>query len=162
MPLSAYSADPATVAKQYLYVREIKPNRSPEIDAWNRYVGNPLGAQYCSAFVSYVAGHSDATLKIKSGLARRWFIKTTIRAGQVLIKKMVIPPNYVVIWARGNTIYGHAAITTAYWIRGKGMTIEANTSSGVKGSQHDGTGVFERYRKIEPYNYFRIIGFTQL
>lgn len=42
-------------AIKYTYVRESNgPNRSKEIDAWNKYCDVPLGSPYCSSFISYM------------------------------------------------------------------------------------------------------------
>jgi hypothetical protein len=41
-------------AESYLFVREIKPNRSPEIDSMNTAVHVPLGSSWCASFVSWV------------------------------------------------------------------------------------------------------------
>jgi hypothetical protein len=41
-------------AESYLWVREIKPNRSPEIDSMNIAVNVPLGSPWCGSFVSWV------------------------------------------------------------------------------------------------------------
>ena len=64
-------------------------------------------------------------------------------------------------WQRGNTKNGHEALASEDWDGISGKTYEGNTSSGKKGSQHDGDGAFSRTRKIEPYNYtMRIRWFT--
>jgi hypothetical protein len=67
----------------------------------------------------------------------------------------------IIIWARGSSIQGHAGFVLQDWKGISGWTLEANTSAG-KGSQYDGNGVFKRWRKIEPYAYFRILGFIEV
>jgi hypothetical protein len=46
------------------------------------------------------------------------------------------------------------------WKGKSGTTIEGNTSSGTRGSQNDGDGVYQRNRSIYPLNYFRITDFS--
>lgn len=144
-------------AKNYLYVREQKPNRSYEIDLWNRYVKNQLASPYCAAFVSYVTDGKP----VKSGLARDHAKGRFRTIGEVLKRKYVVKPGDKVIWARGTTTKGHIGLVDA-WKYDRGYTVEANTSSGSKGSQFDGSGVYIRFRIIQPYNFFRIIGFVEM
>jgi len=82
-----------------------------------------------------------------------------MKASQVLIGQKRPEPGDIVVWRKGNTIFGHAGIVLE-WNGACGKTIEANTSSGVYGSQADGDGVWIRERCIEPGNYFRIVSFT--
>jgi len=142
-------------AKKYLYVREKPDNRSTDIDRWNKYVRNPLGASYCAAFASSMVNDP----KLKSGAAIRLIKKNSIKSDDVL-KGKKIEPGWIVIWRKGNSPFGHAGIVVS-WDRKSGTTIEGNTSAG-KGSQSNGNGVFERQRKIEPFNYFRITHFTPI
>ena len=37
-------------ARTFLYVRELQPNRSPEIDQWLARLHRPPGESYCAAF----------------------------------------------------------------------------------------------------------------
>lgn len=51
-------------------------NRSPRIDAINRFVGNPIGAPYCAAGVSWcfhAAGCGDFPFSGGSQFIRDWF-----------------------------------------------------------------------------------------
>lgn len=156
-------------ALQYVGTKEagIGKNRGQWIDVWNKYVGNKLGSPYCAAFVSWNIGQTSAIEpRIKTGLARNFIIKAprylTYTAGSVLRGKAAVHYGDIVIWGRGSTIYGHAGIAVYDWVTNSGWTIEGNTSKGSAGSQSEGDGVFMKYRKIEPYNYFRIIGFCRV
>lgn len=151
-------------AKKYLYVREIKPNRSPEIDLWNRYVGNPLGASWCGAFSgSMIKGVQHP--RIKAGLARDYYTKAKkeyrFTAEDVYRKIEKVRKGDLVVWRRGSTIFGHIGIAIQDWNYMSGWTIEGNTSSG-KGSQYDGDGVFKRWRTIHLYDFFRIAYFVRV
>jgi hypothetical protein len=51
-------------------------NRSPRIDALNRFVGNPLASPYCAAGVSWcfhAAGSLDFPFSGSSQVIRAWF-----------------------------------------------------------------------------------------
>ena len=162
--LSLGKSKQVDTALKYSYVREIKYNRSPEIDKWNKFVGNPLGASYCGALAGYSIQKCTAP-KVKSGLAQHYYRKAPdslrFSAGDVLRGKYKVKAGDLIIWARGSTIYGHIAIALYDWEGISGWTIEGNTSSG-RGSQYDGDGVFIRWRTIYPYSYFRIIGFVRV
>ena len=160
-----YDVDPhIDTAYSYLNVREVRPNRSPQIDVFNRAVGNRLGSPYCGAFAGYCLLKGGAKHpKVLSGLARHYLTKATIRytAGDVLSGRMKVHKGDLVIWQRGNGIYGHVGFAYSDWEKDEGLTIEGNTLPMFKemGKQE---GVFVRLRKIEPYNHFRIVGFARV
>lgn len=149
------------LAKSFLHVREVARNSSPDIDRWLQFVGLSSGNPYCAAYVSYIVHVSKVTEpRVRSGLARNFVTHRSVPATKVLMGMVVIPAGSVVIWRRGNTIFGHVGFTTQAWKGKTGFTIEANTSSGAAGSQFDGNGVFQRTRSIVPGNAFRITDFT--
>jgi hypothetical protein len=131
---------------------------------WNRYVRNALGSPYCAAFVGYNIRNCHEP-RISSGLARHYYTKAPDRLthtiGEVIRKEYKPKAGDIVVWARGSSIQGHAGFVLHDWKGTSGWTLEANTSAG-KGSQYDGNGVFKRFRKIEPYSYFRIIAFIEV
>lgn len=151
------------IGRQELYGN----NRGAWVDTWNRFTSAPLGSPYCASFVSWVLYHSAvAEPKISSPLARHFYTKAPkhlkYTAGQVLRGEKKVKAGTIIIWQRGETIYGHVGFALEDWHYDRGKTIEANTSKGTKGSQYDGDGVYIRTRKIEVYNFFRIIGFTEV
>lgn len=94
-----------------------------------------------------------------SGLARHFATRNkTIKASEVIEKNMKLPAGTIIVWRRGTTPFGHAGIVEK-WQGRTGSTIEGNTSSGQRGSQHDGDGVWRRQRTINTTNYFRITDF---
>lgn len=151
-------------------------NDGPQVEAFLRSVGLPAGNPYCAAFVSYVLDETEAELnmsgtpgghvdpppqiwpQIRSGLAYDFITDRSIEARKVL-RGAAVPDGAIVIWRRGDTIYGHAGFVMA-WHGARGSTIEANTSPGSAGPQADGDGVWRRERMINPANYFRITHFT--
>jgi hypothetical protein len=156
-------------------------NSGPAIDRFLRSVGFDPGTPYCAAFASYVIDEAGAELPdTRTALATR-FIETpsrrirtrTIRARDVLRGTADVPRGAVVVWRRGNGIYGHAGLATGDelapqgsgtgWHGRCGRTIEANTSPGKGGgiaAQADGQGIWRRTRCIHPGSYFRIVGFV--
>ena len=148
------------IAGGYVGVREVGKNTSPEIDRWLRSVNLRPGNPYCAAFVSYILDSAHVSYpKIRSGLARNFVTNRSIPASRVMIGIEQIPEGSIVVWRRGNTIFGHAGFVTS-WQGASGTTIEANTSSGEQGSQSDGDGVYRRTRTIIPSAHFRITDFT--
>jgi len=143
--------------------REVKPNRSPLIDLINRNVGAPLGSPYCAGTVYYSFDNTDTYYpQQKSGLARSWVRKDSYTALDVLRGKYQIKAGDILIWQKNNSTQGHAGLANKDWQGISGETCEANTSSGLKGSQYDGDGIWIKHRKIEPYNYkFRIKWITR-
>lgn len=147
-------------ALKYQYVREKQPNRSVEIDKFNKAVNNPLGAPYCAAFVGYCLKVNKALQPKISGLAINYYNKgyKPYSAGSVLRGKSKIESGDIVIWQRGETIKGHTGFVLEYK-NGIITTIEANTDGA---GTREGDGVYIKKRKIEPYNFFRIIGFSKV
>lgn len=155
-PYSSRSSTRAVdVFVKWIGQQELRPNRSPLIDSMNRYVGNPLGSPYCAAAVSY-AYYKAGNPFVKSGLARNLRTKYTYSAYDVFVGKAKIYDGDILIWQKGETVNGHAAIAHGDWIGKSGESDEGNTSSGEKGSQSDGDGFWRRRRAISPTSYFRI------
>ena len=82
-----------------------------------------------------------------------------MKASRVLLGQKVPKGGDLIIWRKGNTIFGHIGFVLT-WDGACGTTIEANTSDGAYGSQSNGDGVYVRERCIQPGNYFRIVSFT--
>ena len=121
----------------------------------------PQKSSYCAAFVAYCLDSAQVKQpSIRSGMAQAYITRQSISAGKVLRGEVTIPTGSIVIWKRGTTPSGHAGFTTLPWKGVEGYTIEANTSSGLKGSQYNGDGIYQRRRSIQPGAAFRITHFT--
>lgn len=161
-PLSAsHSLNVLTIAKGFIGTREVGNNGGYWVERFQRCTKSPKGAQWCASFVNFCL--DSAGVKglpfTGSGLARHFATRNkTIKATEVIAKDMQLPPGTIIVWRRGTTPFGHAGIVNT-WKGKKGTTVEGNTSSGLKGSQHDGDGVWGRSRVINPTNYFRITDF---
>ena len=163
LPLQASEPQHITIAKSYLYVREkTGKNDGEPIETWQRYVNIPKGSSYCAAFVSWCIGQAKAIEpKIRTSLAQGFITKKSIKAIDVFKGKVKVPDYSTFVMKKGTTIHGHTGFVI-HWIKANGSTIEANTSSGSKGGQSDGDGVYLRNRAINPYSYFRITHFTRV
>lgn len=147
-------------ALAYAGVTEASANRGPEIERFLANVGLRGGNPYCAAFVSYsLDAASVAAPSVRSALASDFILPTSIRSLDVLRGAVAPPSGSIIVWRKGNTIFGHAGLVIE-WDGASGRTIEANTSSGVHGNQRDGEGIYERDRTIQPGSYFRITNFT--
>lgn len=161
-PLSAsHSHKVLAIAKGFIGTREVGNNGGYWVERFQRCTKSPKGAQWCASFVNFCL--DSAGVKglpfTGSGLARHFATRNkTIKATEVIAKNMQLPPGTIIVWRRGTTPFGHAGIVDT-WKGRKGTTVEGNTSSGLKGSQHDGDGVWGRSRAINPTNYFRITDF---
>lgn len=149
-----------SIAKGFIGTKENGKNSGFWVDKFLKSVSLKPGAEWCGAFVGFCLDSAKVkSLKIRSGLARRYVVKNSIKATTVVEKNMTIPKGSLLIWRRGSTIFGHVGIVKE-WKGKKGSTVEGNTSIGKKGSQYAGDGVYARYRNINPFNYFRITDFT--
>jgi hypothetical protein len=148
------------IAQSFVGVKEQNNNSGYWVNKFLKNVHLSSGNQWCGAFVSYCLDSAKVTsLKVRSGLARRFVTKKSIKATQVLYGNKQIPSGSIIIWKRGGSIFGHVGIVEQ-WKGLKGYTIEGNTTSGIKGVQFTGDGVYRRIRSIYPLNYFRITDFT--
>lgn len=151
-------------ALKYNGIKEQGNNRGVA-DNFNRSVHNPIGSPYCAAFVGYILKANNILTPKATGLAQNYYWKgyKTYSAGSVLLNKSVVKEGDIVVWARGNTINGHTGFVLSFNQKTKEITtIEANTSPDSKGSQDNGDGVYIKVRKINPYSFFRIIGFSKV
>lgn len=155
---SALSQAHLDTARSYDYVVErTGHNDGKEVEMFLKSVGRNKEDAWCSAFVSYcltVSGVLEP--KTRSGLARDYATKTVktlvIKASDVILKKYKIVQGDLVVWARGETVFGHIGMTTEDWQGIQGKTIEGNVSNRVRYMN----------RKIEPANYFRIKWFIKV
>lgn len=149
------------IAKNFVGTREQGNNSGYWVKRFLQSCNLRPPAQWCAAFVNFCLD-SAGVKKLPftgSGLARHFATRNkTIKASEVIEKNMNLPAGTIIVWRRGATPFGHAGIVEK-WQGRAGSTIEGNTSSGQRGSQHDGDGVWRRQRTINTTNYFRITDF---
>lgn len=163
LPLSSLPDIPKHLKIAYSYIGTTEAtgkNDGPKIEYILKRQGGAKGASYCAYFVSMCI--DSAKVKeptVRPGMAIGFKRKNSIPANDVLIGKVNVPPGTIIVWKKGETIFGHAGLVYD-WGKRYGTTVEGNTSSGQTGSQSNGDGIWMRKRSIEPLNYFRIICFT--
>lgn len=156
--------DPVDVALKYKNLRETRPNRSKEIDEFNKPFGN-IGGPYCATGVAHCLKESGCELPKGSALARNYYRRgyKTYSADDVLNGKVLPKRNDIGVWGKGNTLYGHCGFVVEYDPETGIFTMfEFNTSGTSTGSQSNGDGAHLKKRKIEKYAWFRLIGFSKV
>ena len=142
------------VAESQIGVRESGENRGKDVRKYQATVAKGTGFNWCAAFVRWCLDSSHATYPtVRSALAQKYITKKSIKAKHVAKGYVTVPPGSLIIWKRGETIFGHIGIVVS-WDKMKGVTIEGNTS-GLKNWQ----GVHKCNRQIRE-GYFRIEYFT--
>lgn len=142
------------IARQYLYQLETGGNnRSPFIDSCNREAGIPLGSPNCASTVSRWLRMSGAIYPTYRGGYSRAFV--TKESLVLPLKSWIDLSGWLLVFRRNGG--GHIGVIESGSMVVK--TIEANTSSGERGSQWNGGGIFPRTRNLKqlssPYNVFR-------
>lgn len=151
------------LAESYVGTTELTGNNDGlEVEQFLRAVNLDKGNPYCAAFVSFILDETPNIREpdIRSGLASKFITEKSIDAKQVIRGVTDIPPGSIVVWRKGNTIFGHTGFVKQQTGPVEFVTIEANTKPGTYGNQRDGDGVWERERTIQPGNHFRITNFT--
>lgn len=130
--------------KDIAFIKEVTKNAKIKItDSW------------CGAFVKFILDKSNAKQPaIRSALAQNYYNKgyKSVSVKEVLWNKVKIDSSYIIIWQRGETIFGHVGFVENYINNNKILTIEGNTSNMVK----------RMIRKIELYSWFKIKGFSKV
>lgn len=162
--MRAFSQEPPhlQIARQNLHVREKNGcNCGKEIDRWLKSVGVPSGSSYCAAFVSYCLSQAGATLPtVRSASARKFITPASIPISRIQVGDVKVGD--LAVWQRGTGWQGHIGIVIRQLSRNRYIVLEANTSSGDRGSQANGDGVYIRDRTNIATAYFRITHFTKV
>jgi hypothetical protein len=166
---------------QYLKVKEIAPNRSPEIDKFNFYTGAPKASSWCMGFVHY--NYYEAFLKhnlknplpISGRCSLVWKAakKNPYRYKCISSKRLALGIEKgeladVVIWSNGkvagsDNFAGHTGLYLGKISNTNIKTIEGNTSPEKSaGSQSNGDGVYYRNRNLNIGKKFQIEGLIQV
>lgn len=167
LPWSAEAQRPAHLdtALTYFGPKELQDeNYGPAVNRFLAAVSLPPGNPYCAAFVSFCLDAPDrivARPRVRTGLAQEFITDRSIEAKKVMRGYKKIPAGSIGIHKKGNTRFGHTWFVLLDWRGPAGVTIEANTGTGLPGqSERDGQGVWIRRRIIYPTNYFRVTHFT--
>lgn len=131
-------------AESYLFVREIKPNRSPEIDSMNIAVHVPLGSSWCASFVSWVFTKNNIP-NPQSGWSPNFALKPD-RIWDKNIKNKLKPGDVCTFYYTNLGRVGHTGIITQVY-DDYVITIEGNTGGG--GINREGDGVYKKKRSLD-------------
>ncbi len=142
---------PVDVAYKYIHIREVANRNFNDSIFVTKLVqrGWRKGQNWCAYFIWIVLDESKNKISIRGGLAQRYITRKSIPARRVLIGEKIFPHS-LIIWKRGNSIFGHIGFVVSQIDRQTFHTIEGNTNNGVH----------QKIRKIEPLAYFRITHFT--
>lgn len=160
-PQSAYTKH-LEIAKSYLNLKEIDGNNGWNDKQFQSYayrLGWRLGYSWCGYFVGVCLDSAKALLPKPYGLARNYFTKGYKTA---YIENANPEAGDILIWKKGTTITGHVAFIYRVIKKYLYETIEGNTSSGDKGSQSNGDGVYKRIRKYNKWSYFKMLGISKV
>ena len=159
-------------ARSYIgTVEKTNHNDGPIVEKFLKSVGRKKGDSWCAAFVSYCLHAGRVSYpRIYSGLARAFKLKSSFKSKDILIGKYKILPGTIVVWEKGQTLFGHVGFVEK-WNKQSGITIEGNTSRDgalvpmgcpvlTSENQSNGDGVYRKRRSIQLGNYFRITCFT--
>ena len=144
------------VARKYLFVREFRPNDSPEIRLFLASVGIYRPASWCAGFVRFVLDEAGVEFPVRSPLALHYKTKRNIPAKWVAKGYKKVQAGWLVIWKRGMEEWkGHIGFVLE-WGKNRGRTIEGNVRKGKE------EGVFEMEREIYTSKMFFVKWFEPL
>lgn len=134
------------------------------INLWLATVGLGENNPWCSAVASHSLEVTGVEVpSVRSGLARNFVYQTPQRlhvsASKVLRGEVTAKAGWMVVYQRGNTIFGHNGFITEDWTGADGIYISGNTSPPSGGSEFSGGGVWEKPASIRPGAAFRITDF---
>lgn len=144
-------------ARSYIGTVDRGDNTGRDVDRFLASVGIDTPAPWCAAYASYCLSVNDIEFPTeRSALASDFITRRSMKASHVLLGREQPQKGDLVIWRRGNGIFGHIGFVSEW--RGEcGQTVEGNTSP-PDGLEYD--GVWGKDRCIQPGNYFRIVSFT--
>jgi hypothetical protein len=145
--VSELGAKAIEVARQYLTVREVTPNRHPDIDRWLKACGVKPPAAYCAAFVSWcvLRASEGRGFKDSAGALRLVERNPDRKLEPIDAAVLLATPEPVIFVIDHGQGKGHAGFALS--IDGDTMTtLEANTGPGpaVAAKDRDGDGVHLR------------------
>lgn len=138
-------------AEYYLFVREIKYNRSPEIDSFNIAVGVPVGSSYCASFAVFVYNKNNvinpnSAYSPNFGKSKDIIWKPKLKY-KINAFELILPGDAVTYYYPNLGRIGHVGIIKKIDKDGYLNVFEGNTSgSGSIGINRDGDGVFLKKR----------------
>lgn len=141
-------------AEYYLFVRELKYNRSPEIDSFNLAVGVPVGSSYCASFASFVYNKNKVVNPNSAYSPNFGKTKDIIWKPKYKNKVLILPGDAVTYYYENLGRIGHVGIFKQFDKDGYMNVIEGNTGGSGTGVNRDGDGV--HLKKRDPNKIYGI------
>lgn len=140
------TGDLASIARQFLFVRELSDNRGQRVEAIQRWSGGKPGDSWCAYFVSLCLDIRDQG---KCPLERTGSCDVILQAARTnkWVTALPIPGDLYLCVRNGNDAY-HVGIVTDMTGHGSFVGISGNTSADGKSS--NGDRVAERPLLIDP------------
>lgn len=136
-------------------------NRGRIIDGWNRMAGVPIGSPWCMSFVHAMFQLEGRTL---GGWASVGFFEDWARKQGFLVTRPLRGDLVCYRWGADDWpdhVGFVERVLAVRWFGGSFVgwvqTVEGNTSSGIRGSQDDGDGVYRRRRWISRAKFVRVV-----
>jgi hypothetical protein len=131
-------------AKYYLFVREIYPNRSAEIDSFNRNVKVTMGSPWCASYVSWVFDKNNIINPHSAWSPNFAQTKDQIWKSKGVNTVKLMPGDVVTFYYSNLQRVGHVGII--YKIdKDYILTVEGNTNGA---GSREGDGVYLKKREL--------------
>lgn len=155
-PLSASYPKHVEIALNEVGINK-KQNEKYIVETYLKPLGIDKYTNYCAAFVTYCLDKAYSKNKLRSALAQKFITKNSIKASDVLYKRVEIPEGSIIVWKYIGSWKGHVGFTLREWLGKTGFTVEGNTSSN---NTREGGNVELKKRTINIHSSFRITHFT--
>ena len=130
-------------------------NDGPHIEDYHalyhlRYKSKGKNYPYCQMAQGYwlykANGDSWEGIEFMKTAGTMRAVRWALKQGKLSDNELPIKKHDLLYWKKPGTAYGHVERAYNDFDGLSGRTIGANTSNGLKGSQREGDGIFERYR----------------
>jgi hypothetical protein len=134
-------------ANSLIGTKEIGVNRGAIIDAIEKEFGLQ-GEPYCAMFAIHCITKTNSSCKIIKTASSQTLWEWAAKKGITYTDPKLLTPGDLVVWRKLKLWKGHVGIVAGPYDEESHSfrTIEGNTSSGKKGSQDNGNGIYKRAR----------------
>lgn len=140
-------------------VREVPQNRGAEVEKYQKATGSPKESPYCYSgqYWSVLTEYGAATPILRTGLASASYYAARRKGNETLVDLPRVGD--LIYWKFSKTPFGHVERVVAVGKAGWVTTVAFNTTSGTRGDQRDGGGVYYRKRNVaHPLGRMRLLG----
>jgi len=138
------------------------PNRSPQIDSFNKFMKVPLGSAYCLSGLWYALDNiAQIYGAININLPKTGHCLTFARDTKPIYKSKNPEPGDFGIYQMGGTASGHAVYVQKI-LNDQIKTVEFNTVGSDKKMIREGDGCFYRERPIVGIGNMKLVTFVRV